>query len=414
MGQSVYNFVQNFQDMFIIKVNTLTSFPNNLSNLELNLINQQLEDISSKLQELSTLTRLGSEENLKEYKQIIEVLNTKLEYIEDLSDMLLYINSFYDMNNVLDIQTYNLRESVGNTNIIYDEEQKGLTLRSVSNNFSCPKEIVDGQIFVYYNTNLSYHSGIILHSEYLDVLSIKNILLIKGDGTTLRLPFTNFSKNSLYIKHDYLTSTQISVEFNVNILALPPEEQEYYKSLKLSLMDYEYLSEGYLNLQPLTYNADRTFNFINNISLPANTFLNLSLDIDLLDVNENKINTVSPLISLGSQTACKRLNNINFNTVENILGIYINNHYKENKKDKITKEYLESLENKNEIYVIYKAKIEEKDKLNNYYTVLNNQGIVFKNRNIKNIKVYPKLEFFSFNNNLSPTLKILIGITKYE
>ena len=79
MGQSVYNFVQNFQDMFIIKVNTLTSFPNNLSNLELNLINQQLEDISSKLQELSTLTRLGSEENLKEYKQIIEVLNTKLE-----------------------------------------------------------------------------------------------------------------------------------------------------------------------------------------------------------------------------------------------------------------------------------------------------------------------------------------------
>ena len=103
MGQSVYNFVQNFQDMFIIKVNTLTSFPNNLSNLELNLINQQLEDISSKLQELSTLTRLGSEENLKEYKQIIEVLNTKLEYIEDLSDMLLYINSFYDMNNVLDI-----------------------------------------------------------------------------------------------------------------------------------------------------------------------------------------------------------------------------------------------------------------------------------------------------------------------
>ena len=179
-------------------------------------------------------------------------------------------------------------------------------------------------------------------------------------------------------------------------------------------MDYEYLSEGSLNLQPLTYSADRTFNFINNISLPANTFLNLSLDIDLLDINENKINTVSPLISLGSQTACKSLNNINFNTVENILGIYINNHYKENKKDKITKEYLESLENKNEIYVIYKSKTEEKDKLNNYYTVLNNQGIVFKNRNIKNIKVYPKLEFFSFNNNLSPTLKILIGITKYE
>ena len=102
MGQSVYNFVQNFQDMFIIKVNTLTSFPNNLSNLELNLINQQLEDISSKLQELSTLTRLGSEENLKEYKQIIEVLNTKLEYIEDKFDFYLYSMILFSTQGFID------------------------------------------------------------------------------------------------------------------------------------------------------------------------------------------------------------------------------------------------------------------------------------------------------------------------
>lgn len=412
MSVSVQNFIQNFQDMFVLKTNTVDSFPNNLSNIELNLINSQLNDISNRLLTLSELTKNGSEENLQEYMKIIEVLNNKLDYIEDLSDMLLYINSFYDMNNVLDIFNHNLNESNGDNNLIFDNEQKSLTLKGITNNFNCPKEMVDGTTFIYYNTNLSFHSGIYLHSEYLDIISIKNITLIKVDGTVVKLPFTNFSKDYNYIKHDYLNSTQISVEFNVNVLALPPQEQEYYKSLKVSLMDYKYTTEGKLVLQPYEYKSNKLLNYIYNTTIPNDTFINLNLDIDLKDINLNKLNSISTTLSVGTQKICKQLDNIDFNSVQDIIGIYINNKYKENINNKITIEYLNSLENKNEIYVIYLKKQKEEDLLNNNYSVLNNQGIVFKNRNIKYITVHPVLEFYSFNENLSPSLKILTGVTK--
>lgn len=412
MSLNVQNFIENFQDMFVIKVNTLTSFPNNLSNIELNLINSQLEDITNRLTTLSELTVKGSKENLEEYIKIIEILHKKLDYIEDLSDMLMYINSFYDMNNVLDIFNHNLNESSGENNLIFDNEQKSLTLKGVTNNFNCPKEMIDGTTFIYYNTNLSFHSGIYLHSDYLDIISIKSITLIKVDGTVVKLPFTNFSKNYNYIKHDYLNSTQISIEFNENILALPIEQQEYYKSLKISLMDYKYTSEGNFVLDPYEYKASKTLNYIYNTTIPNDTFINLNLNIDLKDINKNKINTVTTTLSIGTQKICKQLDNIDFNTVQSIIGIYINDKYKENVNNKITIDYLNSLENKNEIYVIYLKKQREEDILNNYFSVLNNQGIVFKNRNIKYITVYPLLEFYSFNENLSPSLKILTGVTK--
>ena len=142
MGQAIHNFIEDFQDMFVLKVNTLTSFPNSLSTIELKLIDDQLSDISNKLSLLSSLTKEASEENLKEYKEIIRILTSKLDYIEDLSDMLLYINSFYDMDNILDIKNYDLRSLTKNNNLIYDSEQKGLTLRGIANTFNCPKEMV--------------------------------------------------------------------------------------------------------------------------------------------------------------------------------------------------------------------------------------------------------------------------------
>lgn len=412
MGQSITNFIEDFQDMFVLKVNTLTSFPNNLSTIELKLIDDQLTDISNKLSFLSSLTKEASEENLKEYKEVIEVLTSKLDYIEDLSDMLLYINSFYDMDNILDIKNYDLRSLVKNNNLIYDYEQKGLTLRGVANTFNCPKEISDGLTFTYYNTNLSYHSGIVLDSEYLELLSIKSILIIKSDGTSLRLSLRDLDKKSYYIKHDFLSSTQIIVEFNNNVLALPTEQQEYYKSLKISLVDYEYTNEGNLVLNTEEYNTKRLFNFIHNYELPSDCYMNMTLNLDLLDINKNKINSVTVLLPLGSQEICKRLDNLDEETVGSIVGIYINNKYKENKRDKITLEYLSKLENKNEIYVIYLKKIKEEDILNNYLTVYNNQGILLKNKNIKGLRVFINIEMFTFNKNLSPVLKMLTGVTK--
>lgn len=411
MSNNVNNFVRDFQDMFVIKENTVRSFPNNLTEVEAALIDLQLEDIRDKLYSLSQLTLKGSEENLQEYKKVVEVLTDKLDYLENLSDMLLYINSFYDMDNVLTIKNYDLKNSSQDA-IIYDNNVKGLTLRHVANSFDCPKDLNDGLSFTYYNTNLSYHSGIILNSPYLDLLNIKSIVVIKSDGTTIRLPLSDFHKNSYYIEHEFLSSTQVVVEFNNNILSLSEEEQEYYKSLKLSLVDYEYVTEGSVVLDTEIFETKRLLNFINSSILPNDCFINMNLVLDLLDVNENKINTVSLCLPVGGQEVCKRLDRIDFDEVSEILGIYINNKYKKNIRDKIKKEYLESLSNKNEVYIIYLNKQKEEDVLNNYLKVLNNQGIVLNNKNIKNIVAYTNLDFFTFNKNLSPSLKMLLGVSK--
>lgn len=411
MGQAINNFIQNFQDMFILKVNTLRDFPNNLSSIELDIIDQQLSDIGRRLEDLVVLSKEGSKDNLKDYQEVVKVLEDKLEYIEDLSDMLLYLNSFYDMNNILDIVNYDLRNLSSSDSLIFDNEQKGLTLFGTSSNFECNREITNGSTFTYYNSNLSYHSGIILHSDFLENLQIKNISLIRGDGLTLKLPINNIYRTSYYIKHDYLSSTRIIIEFNININALPLEEQEYYKSLKVMLVDYNFEGEGSVILPPKEYKVNRSFTHITNQTVPNHTYINLCLDIDLLDINNNKIRSFYTEIGLGSHRVCNRLNNLNFNNVKEILGIYINNKYKENLKNKITKEYLESLDNKNEVYVVYLFKEVEE---NNYYVNLNNQGLVFKNKSIKNIRVTSKVDFFSFNSRLSPILKILTGISKDE
>lgn len=411
MSNNVNNFVRDFQDMFVIKENTVRSFPNNLTEVEAALIDLQLKDIRDKLYSLSQLTIKGSKENLQEYKKVVEVLTDKLDYLENLSDMLLYINSFYDMDNVLTIKNYDLKNSSQDA-IIYDNNVKGLVLRHVANSFDCPKDLNDGLSFTYYNTNLSYHSGIILNSPYLDLLNIKSIIVIKSDGTTIRLPLSDFHKNSYYIEHEFLSSTQVVVEFNKNVLNLSEEEQEYYKSLKLSLVDYEYVTEGSVVLDTEVFETKRLLNFINSSILPTDCFINMNLVLDLLDVNENKINTISLCLPVGSQEVCKRLDRIDFDEVSEILGIYINNKYKKNIRDKIKKEYLESLSDKNEVYVIYLNKQKEEDVLNNYLKVLNNQGIVLNNKNIKNIVAYTNLEFFTFNKNLSPSLKMLLGVSK--
>ena len=411
MGKLVNSFITDFQDMFVVKTNTIKDFPNNLSSIELMLIEEQIGMITEKLKALSDLSLKASKESLEEYKLMIKTLEDKLDYIENLSDILLYVNSFYDMNNVLTLKNYDLK-NLAKDNVIYNNNIKGLCLRNISNSFDCPKELNDGTSFTYFNTNLNYHSGIVIESPFLDVLSVKGILVLKTDGTTIRLPVSDFNKNSYYIEHDFLSSTQIILEFNNNVFALNPEEQEYYKTLRVSLVDYEYVPSGSIVLPKEKYEIKKLLNFINTVSLPSDCFINMSLTLDLLDINNNTMSTLNLTLPLGRQEVCKRLDFIDFNEVKEVLGIYLNNKFKNNKKKDLTQEYLESLNDKSEIYIVYSTKHKEIDTLNKHLTLLNNQGIVFHNKNIKNSEAYITLDFLTFNKNLSPTLKMLLGVSK--
>lgn len=414
MGKLIENFINNFQDMYIVKNTTIDSFPDNITGVELKLIDQQLESIKDQLNSLSELCRLATEESAQELIKTVEVLESKIDYVTEVSNVLMYINSFYDMANVVDIKNYDLKRNNTNGFLVYDNDQKGLTLRNISSNFQCAKSTLSGSNIVFYNTNLSYHSGISLESPYLNMINIKAIVIRKSDGTVVNIAIPELTEGTHYIKHEFLNSTQISVEFSQDISTLPPTIQQYYNTLNLSLIDYKYLGEGSLVLPQIEYDSSNMFNLITDYDLPNNCYINNIIDIDLLDMNNNIITSLSSTLPVGLPTVCKRLDLIDFNIVENISGIYINNTFKANSNKSMTQEYLKSLSNKNEIYIIFEPKRSTTDQANKFIKLLNNQGFVINRKNVKRLRISMCLEMFSFNEGSSPLLKTLVGVTKNE
>ena len=153
MGKAINDFIRNFQDMYVTKRTTIENFPSNISSIELNILNSQLNSINDQLVLLSNLTNKATEENLEEYLRIKEILESKIDYVSEVSNMFLYLNSFYDMDTVVDLKNYNLKNTAVNDSIVFDNVQKGLTLRNISNTYNCLQTIVNGRSLVYYNTN---------------------------------------------------------------------------------------------------------------------------------------------------------------------------------------------------------------------------------------------------------------------
>lgn len=414
MGKLLENFVENFQDMYVVKTTTIESFPDNITGVELILLEKQLESLRTQLFGLSELTRLATEETVQEYAKTIEILEGKINYVSEVSNILMYINSFYDMSNVVDIQNYNLRSDFGNNQLVYDNTQKGLSLRNISTNYQCSKVTLSGSSVVFYNTNLSYHSGVSLESPYLNLIGIKSVTIRKTDGTVINLSVTDLNEGTHYLKHDLLSSTQIVVEFYNDITTLPLEVQKYYNSLRLSLIDYTYEGEGSVVLPESEYSAAEMFNFITEYDIPSDCFINNLVAVDLLDINDNKITTLNLTLPIGNPTVCRRLDNLDYNLIEIISGIYINNKYRSNVNNSITVDYLKTLANKNEIYIVYIPKSSTVDQANKFIRSLNNQGFVINRRNVKKLKVSMCIEMLSFNKNLSPVLNTLVGVTKNE
>lgn len=411
MGKAINDFIRNFQDMYVTKRTTIENFPSNISSIELNILNSQLNSINDQLVLLSNLTNKATEENLEEYLRIKEILESKIDYVSEVSNMFLYLNSFYDMDTVVDLKNYNLKNTAVNDSIVFDNVQKGLTLRNVSNTYNCLQTIVNGKSLVYYNTNLAYHTGITLDSPYLDLLDIKSISVRKVDGTILNLPFLSNTNNTQFLKHDYISSTQIIIDLNIDVNALPVEVQDYYKSLKVSLIDYTYEEKGSLVLEQFDYSSSGLFNIIYNSTVPANTYVNLDLNIIGLDINGNRVNSFSTTLGIGSPELCKRLDEIDFNKVKTITSIYIGNKQSTSKK-LLDKDYLLNLDNKNEIFVTY-LPLNNSNEFGSSYKVLNNQGIRVTDKNINKLQIYSTIEMITFNKNSAPLLKMLTGVTKH-
>lgn len=189
----VQTFLKEARDLYYDGKVTILPGNNYPSKLDLRLLETSLNSIAKDLINISTKTSEASVEALEHYTSLIEILEEKVEYISDMSDVFNYVNSYFDRRTVKDFVTFNLKNL--NTDSLYDDYQKGLTLQNVKYLYQCSKTL-EGNSITFYNTNNSSHTGLYITSSFLDVLNINQITIRKSDGTVVEVDI-NSNKSCL-------------------------------------------------------------------------------------------------------------------------------------------------------------------------------------------------------------------------
>lgn len=407
MENNISKFLEDFQDNYLDVNVDFSNLDENLNKLDLRSIDVYLNKLNDNILILNDLSMNASKDALIHYRKVLDILDKKIDYIGDTADIYNYINSYFDMKTVKDIYNFNLQESMTNT-CIYDYTRGGLSLKSINTLYNCPKEI-EGNTIIFYNTNNSIHSGFHIISEYLDVLKITRISIRKSDGTMLELEIKDVGSKEYYIDHELLVSSQIILSFTP--LSSNETLNTYLQSVSLNLINYSYETEGYVPIGIAKLESSDLFSIIANVTTPTDTYVNINVGMELIDINDNTIEIINIACPLNNSLVCKRLDRINFNEVD-----YIENLIVKGKKTKsnLSEDYLNSLEFKNEKYIIYKPKELKESSLNRYITKLGNSSFKTNSRIIKKIRFSPTLELFSFKEGLSPLVKHLTGVTKNE
>lgn len=401
MTSNVTKFLDQYRNSIVTTKTTIDMFSDQLTSIEVDLLSQQLNSLSDSVNSLLTLTSDASEEHLDTYKDTIKTLDNKISYIDNVSNMLMYINSYYDMNNTVDIKNIDILKPSLNSSLVFNAENSGLTLNHSSSSYNCPKAISNNKV-TFYNTNLAYHSGICISSPFMDVLDIKSIVIRKNNGDVVQLSYDSLMVGKNYLKHDLLSSIQIDIEFN---------NTNYIDTLSLNLIDYKFILDGSVDLPPILYNCGKLFNFIYSCTVPDKCFIINETTIELLDINMNTVDKIDLLLPVGKTLVCKCLYDVDFSLVGDVVGVYINNMFS-NRSSQLTNEYLNSIQDKKEVYVVFNPKIKDTDKETNNLELINNQGFIINNKNTKLLRISSRIEFHSFNPSESPTIKAITGVTK--
>lgn len=404
---SITNFLNDFQDMYVDRQISLSSLNYNLSNIELRFLEKQLKGVVAELTELNTLSLAASDKAVEHYLRLIEILENKIDYISDTADVYSYVNSYFDSRTVKDLHNFNIR-SIKTDSCIFDSNQKAISLKSISSLYKCSKTIEDNSI-TFYNTNNSSHTGLHIVSPYLDLLTITQLIIRKADGTVLELEVSVTDDRGYYINHEDLISAQIIIKFETKngVLTLP----EYLETVDLNLIDYEYKSEGHVPLETTELRASNLFSLIIDSVIPLNTFANVDVGLELLDVNNNILDSINTTIAINNSLVCKRLDRVNFNEVGKIDSLLING---KKTKSNLKRDYLESMEFKNSKYLLYYPKDLQENILNKYLVKLGQSSFKVNTKIVKNIRVTPALEMYSFQKGVSPLIKHITGVTKNE
>ena len=416
MTDSIATFLNDFQDNYVNQNTTINYLDANISKQELDLIYIELQTLAKLLDTLSDLSCIASVDALLRYNALVEALENKVGYISDTADVLLKINTFYNNNNqIVDLYNYNLRDIVKNGTIIYDDLVQGLTLSSKSNLYLCPRADtpiedttgIDLPIITFYNSNLCYHSGFKISSPFLELLEIQSVTVKKTDGTSINVLIPPIQNNELYFHHEILTSNMISFQFN----SVSSDREEILDSLKLTLVEYEYKTYGSLQFEPRQYSVSDLFSILGGYTLPANTYANILIEAELLDINSVSTYKETLTLPVNNSIVCKRLDMINDNEIGTLVGMYVQDQFS---TENLTIDYVKGLTGKNEKYVTYVPKSTEANIMNDILLSINDNTLIVQNKHSKFLKVKLGLEMFTFIKYGSPIITSLTGISKNE
>lgn len=401
MSKKIKDFLEGFQDMYLDTEVKLAEFSPDLSKLDLRIIDKALADLLVDVNKMNTLTTDASNEVLNHYTDILQIIDDKLTYIANTADVYTYMNSYFDMRTIKDSINYNLNKIVMEDCMV-DRIKRGVTLNSTNSLYRCPKTIEDDMI-TFYNTNNSSHSGIQITSPFLDTITIKKVSIRKADGTLLDVDIDYKDTDNLYIKHELLTSAQIVLTVETH--------RDYLESLNVNLLEYDYLIEGSFILEEASLKSSDLLTFIHDATIPDDTYANMNISLSLRDVNKQELSNITMSIPIGKNLVCKRLDRINYNEVDKIVSLYTN--YKKTTRG-LSKAYLQSLEFKNERYVIYIPKDLEENIVNKHVQRLGATSFKIDELVVKDVVIHINIELFSFQPRVSPTIKHITGVTKNE
>lgn len=407
----IKTFLQEFQDYYVNREADINPFQvTELTGVEIKLITKYLDRLRADMEALNTLSTEAIEETEKYYNDLLNVLEEKLDYISDVADVYNDINSYFDMRTVRDMKNFNLRLGT-KSSTLFDPKHKGLTLSSKSASHNCSKKR-DGSVVSFFNTNGAGHSGIHLKSKYLPFLTIKQIIIRKVDGTTQDVSLVSSEEEDHYIYHDPLVSSRIDIEFTNEVSSLPSDLfHNYIETMELSLLEYDYNTNGEVRLEVAELDGTSLFTMINSIEVPYKTYVNMNLVLQLID-QYTVVDEVVVNLPVNNTVVCKRLDTVDFNEVGTMVDLIIKGEKTPAKK--LTVGYIKGLSFPNEKYLLYIPKNHLEHKLNKYISKLGLNSFRVNESVVKKIRVFPTLELYSFDKNSTPIVRYLMGVTKNE
>lgn len=395
-------FLKEFQDIYVNISTDLTTIEEDLSKVELKSLEKYLANVNSQLSETATLTNKASKEALNHYLNILNTLDSKVDYISDSADVLNYVNTYFDIRTVKDMYNFDIASSSSDT-CIYNPSTKNISLNNIKTINNCSKTI-NYNVMTFYNTNNSSHTGLYISSPHLYLLEITQILIRKSDGTVLEVEIPSYT-TELIIEHEELISSQVNITFDINI------NTEYLSNVLMSLITNKFITEGNLALERSMLKASDLFSIVVDASTPSNTYCNVVLNMELKDINDNSILQLVNTIPVNGSLVCKRLDNVNYEEVDTISSLVIQGlHVTTN----LSIEYLQSLKNKNDKYLLYIPKDKLSTKANKLLTKLGTFSYKVNNDSVDKILVTPTIELYTFNTNFSPKIRHIAGVINNE